>query len=145
MIRAVRGDRQSLVRRYGISPKLATRIEASMSKPEIMELYLNRIFLGNGAYGLYSQLRSWVGTENISYLFYDDPALVAEMIEWNTEFLLALIDRARISSVCSGRGSCCECRARGSRASLSSSETFCSWLYSPTHCCSAICLASSVR
>jgi uroporphyrinogen decarboxylase len=35
-----------------------------------------------------------VGTENISYLFYDDPALVEEMIEFNTEFLLALVERA---------------------------------------------------
>ncbi|HUU22022.1 MAG TPA: uroporphyrinogen decarboxylase family protein [Phycisphaerae bacterium] len=50
--------------------------------------------LSNGSFGLYSQLRSWVGTENISYLFYDDPALVEEMIEFNTEFLLGLIDRA---------------------------------------------------
>jgi hypothetical protein len=50
--------------------------------------------LHNGTFGLYSQLRSWVGTENISYLFYDDPALVEEMIEFNTEFLLTLVERA---------------------------------------------------
>jgi len=52
------------------------------------------VLLGNGAFGLYSQLRSWVGTENISYLFYDNPALVEEMVEFNTEFLLALVERA---------------------------------------------------
>jgi uroporphyrinogen decarboxylase len=50
--------------------------------------------LGNGTFGLYSGLRSWVGTENLSYLFYDDPALVEEMIEFNTEFLLATVERA---------------------------------------------------
>ncbi len=50
--------------------------------------------LGNGTFGLYSQLRSWVGTENVSYLFYDDPAFVEEMIEFNTEFLLTLVERA---------------------------------------------------
>jgi uroporphyrinogen decarboxylase len=50
--------------------------------------------LGNGSFGLYSQLRSWVGTENLSLLFYDDPALVEEMIEFNTEFLLGLVERA---------------------------------------------------
>jgi len=50
--------------------------------------------LGNGSFGLYSQLRSWVGTENISYLFYDDPALVEEMIEFHTDFLLRLVERA---------------------------------------------------
>ena len=48
----------------------------------------------NGTFGLYSQLRSWVGTEEISYLFYDDPALVEEMIEFNTEFFLAVVERA---------------------------------------------------
>jgi len=50
--------------------------------------------LGNGTFGLYSQLRSWVGTEGISYMFYDDPALVEEMVEFNADFLLALIERA---------------------------------------------------
>jgi len=50
--------------------------------------------LHNGTFGLYSQLRSWVGTEQISYLFYDDPGFVEEMIEFNTEFLLALTERA---------------------------------------------------
>lgn len=50
--------------------------------------------LGNGTFGLYSQLRSWVGTENISYLFYDDPAFVEEMIDFNTDFLLSLTEKA---------------------------------------------------
>ena len=50
--------------------------------------------LGNGTFGLYSQLRRWVGTENISYLFYDEPAFVEEMIEFNTEFLLSLVEKA---------------------------------------------------
>lgn len=50
--------------------------------------------LGNGTYGLYSQLRSWVGTEGISYLFYDDPALVEEMVEFWADFFLALVERA---------------------------------------------------
>ncbi|MHB9023656.1 MAG: uroporphyrinogen decarboxylase family protein [Armatimonadota bacterium] len=50
--------------------------------------------LQNGTFGLYSQLRSWVGTEEISYLFYDDPALVEEMVEFNTEFFLTLVERA---------------------------------------------------
>jgi uroporphyrinogen decarboxylase len=52
------------------------------------------VLLGNGTFGLYSQLRSWVGTEKLSVLFYDDPALVEEMIEFNAEFLLALVERA---------------------------------------------------
>jgi hypothetical protein len=50
--------------------------------------------LTNGALGLYSRLRSFIGTENLSYLFYDDPALVEEMLEFITDFLLATVDRA---------------------------------------------------
>ena len=50
--------------------------------------------LGNGSFGLYSQLRSWVGTESLSLMFYDEPALVEEMIELNTDFLLELVEPA---------------------------------------------------
>lgn len=50
--------------------------------------------LGNGTFGLYSQLRSWVGTEEISYMFYDDPALVHEMLEFATDFMLKTVERA---------------------------------------------------
>ena len=50
--------------------------------------------LGNGSFGLYSQLRSWVGTENISYLFYDDPAFVEEMLDFAVEFLLRVVEKA---------------------------------------------------
>ena len=65
---------------------------------EMVRLWKTRDYpvclLGNGSFGLYSQLRSWVGTESISYLFYDDPALVEEMVEFHTEFLLTLVERA---------------------------------------------------
>jgi len=51
--------------------------------------------LTNGTIGLYAQLRRWVGTEGISYLFYDDPALVEEMVEFTVEFTLRVTRRAR--------------------------------------------------
>lgn len=51
--------------------------------------------LANASAGLYSQLRSWCGTEGISYLFFDDPALVDEMVEHNVEFIVAVTERAR--------------------------------------------------
>ncbi|MGQ9629393.1 MAG: uroporphyrinogen decarboxylase family protein [bacterium] len=51
--------------------------------------------LTNGSIGLYSQLRRWVGTEGISYLFYDDPALVEEMVEFIVDFILEVTERAR--------------------------------------------------
>lgn len=50
--------------------------------------------LDNGTFGLYSQLRRWVGTENLSYLFFDEPVFVEEMIEFNTEFLLSVVEKA---------------------------------------------------
>lgn len=51
--------------------------------------------LTNGSIGLYSQLRRWVGTEGISYLFFDDPILVEEMIDFIVEFILRVTERAR--------------------------------------------------
>lgn len=50
--------------------------------------------LGNASFGLYSQLRSWVGTEEISTLFFDDPALVEEMLDFHTDFFLATVEKA---------------------------------------------------
>jgi len=52
------------------------------------------VLLGNGTFGLYSQLRSWCGTEEISYMFYDQPELVDEMLEFHTDFFLELVERA---------------------------------------------------
>ncbi len=72
------------------------------------------VLMSNGTFGLYSQLRSWCGTEGISYLFYDEPALVEEMLEVATTFFLALVERALNSGVqfeyfnyfedCAGKG-----------------------------------------
>jgi len=65
---------------------------------EMVRIWENRdyplcLFI-NGCIGLYSQLRSWVGTENISYLFYDDPALVEEMVEFIADFIIEVSDKA---------------------------------------------------
>lgn len=43
--------------------------------------------------GLYSMLRRWMGTENACTVFYDDPALAEEMIEFIVEFTIGLFDR----------------------------------------------------
>jgi uroporphyrinogen decarboxylase len=47
-----------------------------------------------GTIGYYSLMRSWMGTEGLSYLFYDDPALIQECAEFITEYALRLFDRA---------------------------------------------------
>jgi uroporphyrinogen decarboxylase len=48
----------------------------------------------NGNFGFYSQLRSWAGTLPLSYMFYDDPTLIEEMVEFLTDFFLATVERA---------------------------------------------------
>lgn len=46
--------------------------------------FLDRYF---GSFGFYSMLRNWIGTENLSYMFYDDPNLVRECLEFLTDFI----------------------------------------------------------
>jgi len=50
--------------------------------------------LTNGSFGLYSMMRTWVGTENLSYAFYDQPKLLEAMLEFLTEFFIRVTDRA---------------------------------------------------
>jgi uroporphyrinogen decarboxylase len=47
-----------------------------------------------GGFGLYSMLRSWMGTEKACTIFYDDPALVEEMLDFMTDFFIELTERA---------------------------------------------------
>ncbi len=46
--------------------------------------FLDRYF---ASFGYYSMLRNWMGTEGLSYMFYDDPGLVHECLEFLTEFI----------------------------------------------------------
>jgi len=45
------------------------------------------------ACGFYGQLRNWMGTENVSYAFYDEPAMIHEMVEHWAELLAHLIEQ----------------------------------------------------
>jgi len=47
-----------------------------------------------GTFGYYSMLRNWIGTENLSFLWYDDPALLHECLDFLTDFILRLLERA---------------------------------------------------
>ena len=47
-----------------------------------------------GTFGYYSMLRNWMGTEGLSYMFYDDPGLVEECLEFLTDFAIGLLSRA---------------------------------------------------
>jgi len=55
---------------------LATRIEATMTKAEILELYLNRIFLGHGAYGISAAARRYFD-KRLDQLTLPEMALIA--------------------------------------------------------------------
>lgn len=46
------------------------------------------------SFGYYSMLRRWVGTENLSYMFFDDPSLVHECCEFITEYFINLVLKA---------------------------------------------------
>jgi uroporphyrinogen decarboxylase len=50
--------------------------------------------LSYGGLGLYSTLRIWMGTENACTVFYDDPALAEEMLDFIVEFFITLTEKA---------------------------------------------------
>lgn len=59
---------------------LATKIEASMTKREILELYLNRVYLGHGAYGMEMASRIYFG-KSVGSLSLSEYALLAGLIK----------------------------------------------------------------
>ncbi len=59
---------------------LAKKIEASLSKEEILELYLNRIYLGHGAYGVEMAARIYFG-KSARDLNLSESALIAGLIK----------------------------------------------------------------
>lgn len=47
-----------------------------------------------GTFGYYSMLRNWMGTERLSYLWYDDPGLIEQALDCLTDFALGLLEPA---------------------------------------------------
>jgi membrane peptidoglycan carboxypeptidase len=60
LIKAQYGDEQSLDRKAR-EAVLARRLEETMSKEEILERYLNTVYLGNGAYGVQAGAETYFG------------------------------------------------------------------------------------
>ena len=58
---------------------LALQIERNFSKPEILQLYLNQVYFGEGAYGAQSAARNYFGKE-VFELTLADCALIAGLI-----------------------------------------------------------------
>jgi len=48
----------------------------------------------SGTFGYYSMLRNWFGTEALSYLWYDDPDLIHECLDFLTDFAIRVLTRA---------------------------------------------------
>lgn len=46
------------------------------------------------AHGAYWTLRKWMGTENLSLAFYDQPFLIHEMIDFLTDFVIEVLKKA---------------------------------------------------
>ena len=58
---------------------LAMQIERNFSKPEILQLYLNQVYFGEGAYGAQAAARNYFGKE-VSEMTLADCALLAGLI-----------------------------------------------------------------
>jgi len=50
--------------------------------------------LTNGTFGFYSTPRTWMGTENLSLAFYDQPELIHEMMDFLADFIIDVTKRA---------------------------------------------------
>lgn len=65
---------------------------------EKVRLWKNRDYplclLENATIGLYSRLREWMGTEATCYMFYDNPKLVHEILDFVADFLIEVTERA---------------------------------------------------
>ena len=61
---------------------------------ELVKDYQQRDYpLGMWVGGTYGYLRNWWGVERISTLFYDDPALIEEMLEYLTNLSLRMLEK----------------------------------------------------
>ncbi|WP_139822713.1 transglycosylase domain-containing protein [Tuberibacillus sp. Marseille-P3662] len=79
---------QQVVKRTILSPEktlprkvkeayLAMKLEQSYSKDKILQVYLNNIYYGNGAYGLITASKTYFGTKDLSQLNVSQMALLA--------------------------------------------------------------------
>lgn len=67
---------------------------------ELAESYRHRDYpLGMWLGGTYGYMRNWWGMEEVSLLFYDDPALIEEMVECLTHLALGLFDRVLTAGI----------------------------------------------
>lgn len=68
--------------------------EKIKQKAKMSEKPLHLLDPMQGTFGFYSMLRNWMGTEGLSCLFYDDPELVQECIEFLCDFEMGVMKKA---------------------------------------------------
>jgi uroporphyrinogen decarboxylase len=62
---------------------------------ELKKEWLNRDYpLGISVGSLFGWLRNWMGFENVTVAFYDEPKLIEDMMEYLTNYILTIIDKA---------------------------------------------------
>lgn len=75
---SVTGSDQTLERKVN-EVVLARRLDDQMSKDEILERYLNTVYLGHGAYGVQAGAETYFGTD-VENLSWEEAALIAALI-----------------------------------------------------------------
>ena len=89
-----RGDFEEIKKRY--DPYSPERYPAHWD--ELKRSLVDRDFplqlTRRGRFGLFSAMRSWMGTERALTLFYDDPHLAHEMLDFLAEYFLQVMHRA---------------------------------------------------
>jgi len=78
-----------------LNPESPCRYPPERKWEEMKFLWSRRDYpLAVPAGSFYGWVRNWVGMENLAYLFYDDPDLVHEMMDYIADFVIRTIHRA---------------------------------------------------
>jgi penicillin-binding protein 1A len=76
---------EKTIKRKIMEVALAVKIEKSLSKKEILELYLNRVYFGHGAYGVEMASRVYFG-KSVRQLNLSEAAMIAGLVKGPTVF-----------------------------------------------------------
>jgi hypothetical protein len=77
-----------------VEPRYPADWEAQKARLLASDVPLTLMNPLSGTFGYYSMLRNWIGTEHLSFLWYDDPGLIHECLDLLTDFALRLLERA---------------------------------------------------
>ncbi|MBI5640152.1 MAG: PBP1A family penicillin-binding protein [Nitrospirae bacterium] len=76
---------EKTIKRKLMEASLAIKIEKSLSKKEILELYLNRVYFGHGAYGVEMAAKVYFG-KSVRQLNLAEAALIAGLVKAPTSY-----------------------------------------------------------